>query len=381
MTVLGPQHSHPSRGGPMPTLPKAGRSAGTTLLVLTNVALFALFGIVAELVLRAGFDPRYAPRTDFEVPDPRTVWAPAPNLDGEYFGADYSMHVVTDEHGNRLSSLGAPAPRDRLVVLVGDSYTFGWGVSTDDTFAADLDRRLVASQEGVRVVNLGVAGYGTLAMAERLKGFLAITEPRRIDAIVLLHADNDPVDNVMFVLYQNGIRARRFSRSAHSPSRLVNFIASKFRRLSRPARSATVPGARLVWAGEDFGALGDVTLDRELDLPATKAAAHLTPLQSRLMRLGVEEIDRACEGCGLPIHHVLLNLADHQEAYAVSQSEAFRALDAHGNRVTFHGLLALGAHDYSIPAHNAHRGGHFTPAFNREYGALLHAIVRDDLVR
>src|SRR6185503_7609103 len=124
-----------------------------------------VIGLAAEGMLRWRFDPRFAPRTDFEVPDVDTVWANAPNLNGRYYGPDFSMEIATDSAGNRLSSLGPPQSDDRLVVLVGDSYTFGWGVSTDETFAADLDHRLVALNRHYRVVNLGVPGFGTLAMS------------------------------------------------------------------------------------------------------------------------------------------------------------------------------------------------------------------------
>lgn len=51
------------------------------------------------------------------------------------------------------------------IVLVGDSFAEGWYVSDEETTAAVLGRRL-----GLRVANLGVAGYGTLQELRVIQG-------------------------------------------------------------------------------------------------------------------------------------------------------------------------------------------------------------------
>jgi hypothetical protein len=46
---------------------------------------------------------------------------------------------------------------ERRIVVIGDSFAFGWGVSDRETYAA----RLEASLPRCEVLNLGVGGYGT----------------------------------------------------------------------------------------------------------------------------------------------------------------------------------------------------------------------------
>lgn len=53
----------------------------------------------------------------------------------------------------------------RRIVILGDSFTFGEGVSDADTYPAALERML----ENVRVVNLGALGYGTDQQFLRLR--------------------------------------------------------------------------------------------------------------------------------------------------------------------------------------------------------------------
>jgi hypothetical protein len=101
--------------------------------------------------------------------------------------------------------------------MVGDSYTFGWGVNDDETFASQLDD-LLKKESDVREVNLGVGGYGTLASAIRLDRWLSANE-NPVRAIVVIHSSNDPADNVANLLHRSGL--------------VVPEIAPAFRPLSR----------------------------------------------------------------------------------------------------------------------------------------------------
>ena len=77
----------------------------------------------------------------------------------------YRMAPGRDEAGVRTNAAGLRADREfeptpesgvRRVLLVGDSYTWGWSVANEETWAACLERSL----PGWEVLNLGVPGYG-----------------------------------------------------------------------------------------------------------------------------------------------------------------------------------------------------------------------------
>jgi len=53
----------------------------------------------------------------------------------------------------------------RRIVVIGDSFAFGWGVSDEETYA----HRLAEALPGVEVVNLGGGGYGTDQMLLMLR--------------------------------------------------------------------------------------------------------------------------------------------------------------------------------------------------------------------
>ncbi len=103
---------------------------------------------------------------------------------------EYDATMTYTADGVRLQP-PAPARRDGLVVLLGDSYTAGLGVGDDDTFAA-----LLQARHGHATVNTGVISYGAareLWRARRL-GLLA-----KGDVFVLQFCENDIPENRRFV--------------------------------------------------------------------------------------------------------------------------------------------------------------------------------------
>jgi hypothetical protein len=64
--------------------------------------------------------------------------------------------VTTEPEATRRTAREVADGGDRLV-LVGCSFTFGWAVADDQTFARELAGQL----PGTHVVNAAVSGYGT----------------------------------------------------------------------------------------------------------------------------------------------------------------------------------------------------------------------------
>lgn len=54
--------------------------------------------------------------------------------------------------------------KEKIIITLGDSFTMGWGVENDETFAYNLQK--IINQ---KTLNLGVASYGTVREIKRLK--------------------------------------------------------------------------------------------------------------------------------------------------------------------------------------------------------------------
>ncbi len=116
---------------------------------------------------------RYAKLIKVISPYPGVVEEQRPNGDAFLMGA----RVRTEEHGFRLPDPATEArrkPGNRLVVALGDSLTFGWGVPEGKTFSDDLERILTErcpAQGGraVTVDNAGIGNCNTSMEVERYK--------------------------------------------------------------------------------------------------------------------------------------------------------------------------------------------------------------------
>ena len=72
----------------------------------------------------------------------------------------------SDDRGGRTGSAGQRAPKSVQVLVTGCSFTWGQGVSHEETYASELGRRL-----GVSTYNVGVPSYGTTGALLSLNHF------------------------------------------------------------------------------------------------------------------------------------------------------------------------------------------------------------------
>jgi hypothetical protein len=131
------------------TGPKTKRWAAVLAFNLVAIALVlgaAEFGVR----LLAGAD-----RTDQDdqLPmchaDPVTIWRYKPDVQLSYRAPEFEMRIRTNDEGLRSGPIPAgPAP---TVLFIGDSFTFGWGVSEAERYTDLIGKQL----GGVRTVNAG----------------------------------------------------------------------------------------------------------------------------------------------------------------------------------------------------------------------------------
>lgn len=141
--------------------------------------------LAAELALRLSGFPPYLYQTN----QPLGGFIRA-DFDGTYHTSNFVMHVRTNDQGLRNPAPADAATAARRVLVVGDSFTFGWGVNNDQTFVARLQDELHG--DGIAVMGAGMPGFGTgqetLLMRQLAPGF-------RPNVVVLSFTLNDFLDN------------------------------------------------------------------------------------------------------------------------------------------------------------------------------------------
>ena len=190
---------------------ESARSASRLTRVLGPIVLVLISTVVAlalgEVVVRLVFPP--VPT----VIDARTVatgayeahpvlgWLPRPNVTGHYrrFGATFT----TNSRGlrDREHSLER-SPGVRRIVVLGDSFAWGYGVNDHEVFPRVLESRL----RGSEVVNLGVTAFGLRQEFDYLKLEGAQYRP---DIVILALCQND--------IYRDGLSPQERYRVITAP--------------------------------------------------------------------------------------------------------------------------------------------------------------------
>ena len=167
------------------------------ILVVLGLSLGAV-----ELYLRL-YDPM-----EFRAPQARIdgdLWREMIHVSSPIAGLDYELgahrsgysqgaNIQTNGLGMRNPELPDKTSRTFRIAVVGDSFTFGFGVDMIDTYVAALGRLLRADREirkGRRfeTLNFGVAGYSIQDEVKVVEHKALAVEP---DLIILGYVLNDP---------------------------------------------------------------------------------------------------------------------------------------------------------------------------------------------
>jgi hypothetical protein len=171
-------------------------AALAALLIGLGLALGA-----AEALARIFFDEPVQPRF---VTDPGygVRWNQARVDTRHYVPGEYDVRVTTNSiglRGQREYEL-ARIPETHRVLLLGDSFTFGFGVEDEEVVSAELEDLLNArgAEPRAEVVNMGVSGFG---QAEELVTWRERARHWRPDVVVMLYFDNDIGNNAVSKLF------------------------------------------------------------------------------------------------------------------------------------------------------------------------------------
>ena len=123
-----------------------------------------------------------------------------PDLNKDFYlkGLDKTITVKTVSHG--LEGIGFRDNFDKLearkrILVLGDSFTFGTGVNSEDTFVANLEDKLRENGFDVDVINAGVVGYSSKLELLHYKRFSRKLNP---EIVIVALWENDFDDNYIY---------------------------------------------------------------------------------------------------------------------------------------------------------------------------------------
>jgi len=178
---------------------------------------------------------------------------------------DRTVRVRTDGHGRPVGFRDDGLQGGARVAILGDSYTFGYGVDQDESFPAQLEERLRARGRAVDVINAGVPGFGAREERRMLEKHVLPLRP----ALVLVAVyENDLRDN-------ERSEHRRFHRlrdflGVHSiVYELLSAARAAHPRLEAQARKKALPEERVGERPEEGTRIEREELARMRDLCAS----------------------------------------------------------------------------------------------------------------
>ena len=161
------------------------------LLLFFSALLLSLF--IAEGAVRL-FAPQQLVRS-YVRPDPDLGNASKPNQ--EYFDKYglpiYSFHISTNNHGMRMNEEVMNSSDIHKLILLGDSFTFGWGVELELSYYHILKSHIIKHYPNIQLLNAGFGGYSTGHILKLLDNYSKKIE---ISGAIYFMNPNDLNDNI-----------------------------------------------------------------------------------------------------------------------------------------------------------------------------------------
>jgi lysophospholipase L1-like esterase len=131
---------------------------GKSLLLAFSLLICLVAAELATRLVYPQFLGKWGERADFYAYDSIRGWRGRADVEARFQRMDFSVMVRQNRYGYRGWDCAVEKAKGRRRMLVlGDSYAWGYGVEDDKMFTSILDDRLPAMD----VLNLGCSGYGT----------------------------------------------------------------------------------------------------------------------------------------------------------------------------------------------------------------------------
>jgi len=188
------ERQYESDGGSVQKGPSGRRKS-----LLLKIGLMTASTIFALGVLEAVLSLVYEHRLDlWQVsgiyqPDSELIYSLRPGAEGSWIEGEFAEESRINSLGLRGDELGEAGSFEKRILILGDSMTFGHGVSHGEPYPSVLEDTFRTEQREIEVVNAGVKGYGTdhslLLFSKRLRSL----QP---DLVILAVYPNDYWDNL-----------------------------------------------------------------------------------------------------------------------------------------------------------------------------------------
>ncbi len=155
-------------------------------LLIAAIGLEVLTRVVADDGMQYDLEMwKYARDVKQVAADPLLGHEHAPNRQARLMGVDFR----TNSKGLRDREFSYDRVAGKLrILMLGDSFTVGWGVAVEDTFAKRIERLYAAIDIDAEVINAGVGNYNT---TQEVEYFLTKGHKYQPDVVVLNFFVND----------------------------------------------------------------------------------------------------------------------------------------------------------------------------------------------
>ncbi|MBT3586670.1 MAG: SGNH/GDSL hydrolase family protein [Halobacteriovoraceae bacterium] len=162
-----------------------------------------------------------------QVKGPQLVWSKefgfvAPknsllehSLDGVF---NYTYHINSQGFRGQEWTMNK-----NFIFVLGDSYSFGQGVTEGKQYSAIVRRNIFPNSE---VINLSTPGWG---ITQQIKAYLLYSKKFRPKTIILQYASNDPLDNLHFPVI--AIENKQFKPLILQPPFFIKWFPRVFRKI------------------------------------------------------------------------------------------------------------------------------------------------------
>lgn len=163
------------------------------VVVFTTALAWASGEVIFRWHIKRTFDKEFPPWTEnlLAIRGPQ-VFEFKPNASGVFPGNVDSKRTFpyrTNSHGLRDRDRPAKAPGTTRVLVIGDSYTWGYAVAEEEAYPQAAERLFrERGRPDIEVVNGGIPDYNSRQQRQLLERLLPIYRP---DAVVLGYVVND----------------------------------------------------------------------------------------------------------------------------------------------------------------------------------------------
>lgn len=130
---------------------------------------------------------------------------------------EFSYVATTDAAGLREDSIPPKDPDVFRIVVIGDSYVYGWGVNEVDRWTEKLQPLLARDGRKIEVINAGAGGHSPLEYTQRAAFVIPELQPDLLLVSILQGSDLTEIDSEVPLFFNLTMLIKDWMRSEELP--------------------------------------------------------------------------------------------------------------------------------------------------------------------